>query len=364
MTEQLGVVNWNGIEPFRVWGLEELDDDDFRPTWLHKGWRSHPSHGIQAGMEKTLKSWIAATEAVAVASGLPLFGELESVTSGPVVIFTSESGRHLYHRRLRHVARAFGLEDDAFTGLPIHVIDERATTRSARFRATLESTLNGTEQVLTIVDPLYAYHGSDVEAGNVYAASEVLNAMSEITDGHGSSLNVVTHFRKSAEGRLSLTDITQAGPREWSESWVLVGHQEPPTGERIAEGRFSLNLSVGGRQWDGDQWSLDLTLGALDRDVFDYSGAVSYDLSRGYRGKTSVRRQIEDWFLDQAEPGAPRSKNKIYEGVGGHRTNVLEEIDRMADDEGCALRRQPTDPPKFFWDLEWQEVLSTLGGRG
>src|ERR1019366_2739688 len=43
----------------KVWTPTELGEREFRPTWTHKGWRSHPSHGQQAGMEKTLKSWIA-----------------------------------------------------------------------------------------------------------------------------------------------------------------------------------------------------------------------------------------------------------------------------------------------------------------
>jgi AAA domain len=338
----------------KVWSLDELGDHNFKPTWLHKGWRSHPSHGQQAGMEKTLKSWIAAAEAVSVAAGLPLFGKFGCVTSGPVVIFTGESGADLYYRRLRHLARSMGIEDWQFRKLPIHIISERATTRSDKFRETLQYTANEFEQVLTVVDPLYSYHGADVEAGNVHAASEVLNAVSDITDEAGSSLNIVNHFRKSGDGRLSLTDITQAGGREWVESWHLIGHRSTPTMEQVRAGEFKLEVVVGGRQWDGDAWGIDLWLGRFNRDTFDYEGKVKWTVGNAGKSSGNERKVVD--FLKQT--AAPISKNAVAAAVGGNKQNAYKAVDEAVDNPGVPVSTTDDEPPKYYYNAEYADALS------
>jgi len=266
-------------ETMRIHQLQDVAADGFRPTWRTKGWWSHPSHGMLAGMEKSLKSWIDAIETASVASRIAFLGHFEVVTSGPVVVFTGESGRHLYERRLRHAGRGLGMTDVQINQLPVYIIDERASTTSNKFQSTLRHALRAFEPVKVTIDPLYSYHGADVDAGNVHATGPVLNAVSDLTGEAGAGLTIVNHFRKSAAGRrFSLTDITQAGSREWVESWVLVGHRSTPKPEDVHAGHFKLDVVVGGRQWDGDRWELDIDLGQLNRETFSYSGELAWQL--------------------------------------------------------------------------------------
>src|SRR5205085_2891291 len=156
------------------------------------------------------------------------FDRFEIASPGPVVAFTGEGTADLYLRRLRHVGRSMGMGDNEIERLPIFITSERATTRSEIFQRSLGLALRNHEPVKVSLDPLYAYHGADVEASNVHSAAEVLNAVSEPTQEAGASLKVVNHFRKDVGRALSLTDITQAGGREWCDSWTLVRQRRRP----------------------------------------------------------------------------------------------------------------------------------------
>lgn len=258
---------------FRSFG--ELSREEHQLTWLVKEYWPHPSYGMKAGPEKSLKSWLDAYENVCVAAGLPLFGRFEVVTPGPVVVFSGEVADWLYRRRARHIGRSLGLTDAQINRLPIYVSDDRATTRSPEFQRALAHAFERYEPVKVSLDPLYSYHGADVEAGNVHAAAEVLNAVSDPAMAAGASLSVVNHFRKDTGGRLKLVDITQAGGREWVDSWVLVAHRERPDLQR---NEFRLDLSVGSRHWGGRDWELDVSLGGFDADRFEYTGRATWEL--------------------------------------------------------------------------------------
>ena len=211
ITQQYGRGLNEGVElPFK--SVAEMRATYRKPSWLIKEWWPHPSYGMAAGPEKSLKSWLDIIENVSIASGEALFGRFEVVTPGPVVVFVGEGDDSLYYQRLRHVTRSIGMSDAEADALPIYVTDKRATTRDPDFQAWLTGALEQWEPVKVSLDPLYAYHGADVEAGNVHAAaSAVLNAVSDRTQEVGASLKIINHFRKDVSGRLSLQDITQAG---------------------------------------------------------------------------------------------------------------------------------------------------------
>src|SRR5919201_4353534 len=104
--------------------LAAIAQDDFRMSWTHRGWAAHPSHGMTAGPEKTLKSWLDAIEVVCIAAGMPLFDRFDSVTSGPVLVFSGEVADGMYLRRIRHIGRSLGLTDEAIDQLPVYVCDQ------------------------------------------------------------------------------------------------------------------------------------------------------------------------------------------------------------------------------------------------
>jgi hypothetical protein len=280
--------------------LKAIAHDDFKMSWTHRGWASHPSHGETAGPHKSLKSWLEAIEVTCIAAGKPLFGRFQSVTHGPVLVFSGEVADTLYLRRIRHIGRAIGLQDSEIDKLPIHVCDQRATTRSSAFKTALADGLEKLQPVRVSLDPLYSYHGADVEASNVHASAEVRNAVSDITSEYGASLRIVNHFRKDAHGRPQLIDITQAGGREWVDSWILVSHRQTPD---LAASKFWLAIEVGGRHWGGSSWDLDISLGDFDLNTFDWTGDLTWVLQEHDAEAAAERkeqREAADRMVDHA----------------------------------------------------------------
>ena len=78
---------------------------------------------------------------------------------------------------------------------------------------------------LVILDPLYAYHPSDVEVQNVYARGPMLANLRELI-GDEAALIVGDHFNKTAGSRFDLDNIAQAGMAQWADSWILQKHRE------------------------------------------------------------------------------------------------------------------------------------------
>jgi len=296
--------------PAEVWPMDfhtlgelALMEAKARMTWLIKGWWPHPSYGMAAGMEKTLKSWLDIFENVSVASGLPLFGRFQVVTPGPVVVFTGEGTAGLYWRRLRHVGRSMGMSDAQIAALDIVVCSQRAPITSDRFQASLAMQLERQPAKVSL-DPLYSYHGHDVDAGNVHAAAHVLNAFSEPIQEAGASGRIVNHFRKDGGGTLKLVDITQAGGREWVDSWLLVKHRRPPD---LDANSYWLRAAVGSRHWGGAAFDLDVRLGGFDFDAFQYTGEATVevrDAAATETDKASETRTADAMFLRRGDQTA------------------------------------------------------------
>lgn len=279
--------------------LAELADSAKRERsdWLVERWWCHPSFGQAAGPEKTLKSWTDAVENVAIASGLPLFGEFKVVTPGPVVVFSGEITATLYWKRLRHIARAMGITDANFEKLPISITSQRAPITSKPFQKSLRAQLDR-EPVKVSLDPLYSYHGHDVEASNVHAAGYVLNHFSEPLMEARVSGKIVNHFKKgTGGGALSLESITQAGGREWVDSWVLMKHRAKPKMSPEAND-FFLHMEVGSRQWGARSYDLDISLGGFDMDRFEHTGEMVWKIIEAEDttpapGETTRRETLE-----------------------------------------------------------------------
>ena len=278
--------------------LAELRTEPDVVEWLVRGFWLHPTYGMLAGAEKTLKSTLATFLAVAVASGKPLFdARLPVEKAGPVLVFSGEGSRRLYRRRAEHVARSMHLAEEDIDALPITVVEETADVRSDYFQRSVRHWLDETGAVLFILDPMYTYHGSDVDPSNVHAVGPMLNEVWQPCRDRNVSLVIVNHTTKAAaKGEPSLTDITQAGPREWSHSWVLVWHRQDGD---LGSQSFRLGLKVGTREGFGTVWNLDLSLGALDMDTLRHVGAATWSLWEGQPITDGERRAADELVRDE-----------------------------------------------------------------
>lgn len=272
---------------WRPSSLDRLRRDERPPTWLIYDWWLAEAYGMTVGAEKTLKSWINLCEAFSIASGYPLFGQFTPHTVGPVLIFTGEGGADLTWKRLRHIARAFSLDEDALVSLPIRVVDDIGTTDSAAFQATLEIDLGMRHPALVVIDPLYAYVGGDAEQGNVFDMGDRLHQLSAATVAGKVALKIGHHARKLAPGQHpTLSDITQAGSREWVAAWQLISHREPPN---LDAQEFKLRITIGSRMGHGAVWDLDLRLGPFNSDSLEHEDQMTWTLKAAAETEAEVK---------------------------------------------------------------------------
>jgi hypothetical protein len=315
--------------------LYRLDEIEHTPMkWLIQGWWPHPSYGMLAGPEKALKSWLVAAMAVSVATGWPLFGELPVRTTGGVVVFCGEGSASFFKRRLQHVAMGMGFTRGAIENFDIRVADRARPVHSLAFETAYEKALSP-KPALVVIDPLYAFHGADVNASNVHDASQVLTRLSEPAVEAGSSLIVANHFNKAGANRLELGSITQAGSREWSDSWLLLGHRSPPD---LDEQRFQLEVVQGTRHGFGSHWDLDVDLGAQNLETMVHRGTAQFSLQRHNAANTQAGVVLAVQEALRAHP-FEMNKTALKKHVGGKGERVVEALNSLIE-SGAAVSRK------------------------
>lgn len=300
----------NDQEPllFRRWTMGELLDADRTFKWLVRGFMVKGTYGMLAGEQKTLKSYIGSFIDVAVAAGRPVFGRFAVDEPGPVVAYVGEGGRVPYTNRLERVARAMDVD---LRDVPLYPMFETAGVQSTRFQATLARDLEELRPVLVGLDPLYAFHGTQTNAANLHDEGALLTSLSGPCIDAGAALRVTNHFNQSGTGR-GLHRVTMAGGAEWSDSWWLVSHRDPPN---VAAGEFRLLIEVGSRQWGGSTWDLDLSLGRFDVDLGEFEGDIAWNLARHDAGGDSDEERV---LRVAAETPFELSREQLAKKAGGN----------------------------------------------
>ncbi|WLP89118.1 AAA family ATPase [Gordonia sp. NB41Y] len=304
--------------------------------WMVKGVWALNSFGPLSGEKKTLKSYNLLSLSVAVASGEPFFGEFEVVSPGPVLYFAAEGGRDEHQRRLQTIARAYGVPLD---DLPLYTVFEAGALDSPELLAAVKGHLDQLQPRLVVIDPLYAFHPTGVEAQNLYERGRMLSAFqSEV--GNETSLIIADHFNKTGKGDLDLDSIAQAGMGQWADSWILQRHREQPD---MDGGKFNLTVQFGSRRWGGRDWNLDWALASAEAMERGEVGEVSWTIARStgtrngqpQEGELALRILRELWKT----PGV-HTKSELSRMVTGRKADIGKEIDRLME-EGVVYE-QPT----------------------
>lgn len=314
---------------FQRWSPAELLGalTDFQ--WMVKGFMAQPTFGQFAGELKSLKSYVADCTAVAIASGQPIFDRFHVETPGPVLLYCGEGGRDPLTRRLVRICDAMGVD---FATLPLHVVVEAAPLSSAIFRESIERDLDEVSPVLTLIDPLYAYHGADTAASNLHEEGALLTGITNLVTHAGSNLFFVNHFNQTGGGR-GLKRITMAGSGEHVDSWYLLAHRDTPD---VANGRFQLTLEIGSRQWGGTTWDLDLTLGRFNDETGTHDGDITWNCQpantnrqgRDEEARLANREMDLLHILDDHDPYT-LTETKLITLLGGDKNRARQLINNL-----------------------------------
>lgn len=272
---------------FPILTAKDLAQPVPRMEWLVRGFWPLGSHGPIGGPKKTLKSYLADAEAIAVASGLPVLGNDEWKIPEPtqVIIFAGEGGVNPLRRRLHRIARdLYGINRRNFANLPLIVLPGIAHFDSPEFRRYLADAIETADAVtdtpLIIVDSVYNYHPpeSGVSVANLYARGQMFGRLSHLVyqvAGEYASLQLVDHFRKTGNGALDLDSISQSGMAEFADTWLLVNNRLDPDPDN---GKFWTRAEFGSRQdWPGAGWEIDWNIGRYDVDTGEWSDPITVD---------------------------------------------------------------------------------------
>lgn len=295
---------------FRRWAAHELLDQDRTFRWLARGLLCQPTYGMLGGPRKTLKTYLLLFIGLGVAAGEAVLGQFDVAEPGTVVYYVGEGGRIPMTRRLERVADAIGYN---LKDLPLFLHFETEPMNSPVFQETLRRDLDELHPAAVIIDPFYAFHGTEVKAADLHQEGALLSSVSTPCAEAGASLLLGNHFNKTGSGR-GLDRITQAGGQEWSDTWMLVSHRTDPD---LEAGRFELLLDVGSRQWGGATWDIDLTIGRFDPDTGEFDGPITWNTQRHV--PTSTERATDQILDVLADMPWAYTKTQIQQIVGGRK---------------------------------------------
>ena len=238
------------IQPLKVSSfMDVMSNPNTFEGWLVKGFWGKRSHGIVAGMPKTLKSTLVHDLIVSVASGTPFLGKYPVLDPGPVLVVQNENADYvmkdrteklILHRGLGGIAEP--IAEDAvrlqFPGeLPISFINQQGFLLSSEeHRAALEALIKEQQPVLVVLDPLYLMFDEDLNSAK--DLNPVLNWLLYLKNEYKTSVMLIHHYNKGSAG------VAKGGPRMmgsvilygWIESaWYLSKDdvEEAPTNQSI-----------------------------------------------------------------------------------------------------------------------------------
>lgn len=184
-----------------------------------------------------MKTWTLQTIAVAVAAGRSLFEKYHVTSPGPVLYLAGEGGRSTFANRHQVIAARYYIDPETLRDLPFGAEFGVGALDNSEFTEAVKRHLDTLQPKLVILDPLYAYHPSDVEVSNLYARGPMLANLRALI-GDEAALIVGDHFNKTAPERLDLDNVA----RRYGAVGRLVDPAEAP---RRTESRRRQVLAAG-----------------------------------------------------------------------------------------------------------------------
>ena len=327
---------------YRLVSARELAEPISPMRWLVRGIWPECSAGVLAGDKKSMKTWNLQAIALAVASGRLLFDKYHVTSPGPVLYLAGEGGRNTFANRHQVIAARYYIDPDMLWELPFGAEFGVGALDDGEFTDAVKRHLDELQPKLVILDPLYAYHPSDVEVSNLYARGPML-ANLRMLIGDEAALIVGDHFNKTAPDRLDLDNVAQAGMAQWADSWILQKHRDTPN---LDDNKFWLEVETGTRRGGGKHLEVDWTLerDKSDPDVIAWTG-VDWDArpmaaksagGRVYDTVVAILQVVADHPFELTE-------TKVLEKVGGNHAKRREAFQRLKANGGVVIKNCAAD---------------------
>lgn len=322
---------------YRLVSARELAEPVEPMRWLVRGIWPERSAGVLAGDKKSMKTWNLQAIALAVAAGRSLFEKFHVASPGPVLYLAGEGGQNTFMNRHQVIAARYYIEPETLRELPFGAEFGVGALDNSEFIDAVKRHLDMLQPKLVILDPLYAYHPSDVEVSNLYARGPMLANLRMLV-GDEAALIVGDHFNKTAPDRLDLDNVAQAGVAQWADSWILQRHRDAPN---LDDNKFWLEVMTGTRRGGGKHLEVDWTLERdnSDPDVIAWTGAdwecrpmaVTSPGSRADDTMAAILQVVADHPFELTETG-------VLHLVGGNRQRGREAFAALKSNGGIVIK--------------------------
>lgn len=327
---------------YRLVSARELAEPMEPMRWLVRGIWPERSAGVLAGDKKSMKTWNLQAIALAVAAGRSLFEKYHVTSPGPVLYLAGEGGQNTFMNRHQVIAARYYIDPETLRELPFGAEFGVGALDNSEFIDAVKRHLDMLQPKLVILDPLYAYHPSDVEVSNLYARGPMLANLRMLV-GDEAALIVGDHFNKTAPDRLDLDNVAQAGVAQWADSWILQRHRNAPN---LDEDKYWLQVETGTRRGGGKHLEVDWSLNRdkSDPDVIAWTGVdwecrpmdVKSPGSRADDTMTAILQVVADHPFELTE-------TRVLQMVGGNRQRGREAFAALRSNGGIIVKDCPAD---------------------
>jgi len=194
--------------------VNDVEERNQEKTWMIEGLWLLDGVGIVGGTPKTLKTWLSAEVALAVASGSPAFGRFAARAKGPVLFFGAEDEPALLRQRFESLAKARGL---SIKDVPLYLLDvSQLRLDKTEHVHRLANTVEGLKPRLVILDPFVRL--AQVDENSASEVSAVLGALRAIQRQFHVAVLLVHHMRKSSSAHIGNRLRGSGDFAAWSDS--------------------------------------------------------------------------------------------------------------------------------------------------
>jgi hypothetical protein len=166
--------------------------------WLIESLWAASGVGVVGGLPKSMKTWLAAELALAVASGKDALGRFPVASQGAVLAFTAEDKPPELRERFEALARARGVP---FADLPVFLINVSSLfIDDAEHLQLLRRTIAKLRPRLLVLDPFVRIVSLDENSAQ--EVSRVLGSLRALQRDFDLAVLLVHHLRKSPSPRL------------------------------------------------------------------------------------------------------------------------------------------------------------------
>jgi hypothetical protein len=181
------------LEPFSARHVSQIVPTKPQNHWLIEPLWFKAGVGILGGHAKVCKTFLAAEIAIAVVSGRPAFGHLNTALSGPVLFYGAEDALPLLKNRFEGLAKARGLNLD---NLPLFLLDVPLLNLDRKTDLTrLRAALQNISPRLLVLDPLVRI--ARLDENSAADVSALLGSLRAIQRDFDLAVLLVHHARKS-----------------------------------------------------------------------------------------------------------------------------------------------------------------------